>query len=479
MLHLTPIIHQTIKEFLEKKALLKEYINQYGSPLNILFPEHMKDSIKSFADVFKKYGIKGKIYYAHKPNKSHALVKQAAFEKIYLDVASESELKNALCNGFVGSRIEATGPKNEQFLTLALQHAVLISVDNFDELQQIIRLHKILSLSQPTRILIRLCGFNKKTLAKDTRFGISLDLLPEILSFLKQYKDICNLIGFSFHLDTSSVDEKTHALTTCIRLMQEARDQGFNTNVINIGGGFRVNYLEKESDWNAYISALKKSVVSDGQSLSWNNTGLGFRKEQGKLRGDFQSYDYYVPIAQGAYLDSLLSQPFADDDSLSLGAALQELMIDLYIEPGRAMLNQTGITVAKVSFVKESPHGELLVGLDMNKTSLNSQEQEMMVDPIIVTKNKKVNDEKRGIYFIGNLCLESDFIYKHKTFTQYLPEAGDLVVFVNTAAYNMDFFESNTLQQRLARKIAVTKGSSGFQTFLDGMYSPYFERSAA
>jgi diaminopimelate decarboxylase len=439
----------------------------------------MKDSIKSFSDVFKKYGIKGRTYYAHKPNKSSALVKQANSENIFLDVASESELKSTLCNGFAGNRIEATGPKSEQFLTLGLQHGVLISVDNFDELRQVIRLHKLLSLSEPTPILIRLCGFNKKALAKDTRFGLSLDLLPEILSLLKEHKDICNLIGFSFHLDTSSVEEKTHALTTCIRLLQEARDQGFNTNVINIGGGFRVNFLEKESDWNTYLSALKESVVSDSQSLSWNNTGLGFRKEQGKLRGDFQFYDYYVPSAQGAYLDSLLSQPFADDHSLSLGAALQELMIDLYIEPGRAMLNQTGITVAKVSFIKESPHGELLIGLDMNKTNLNSHEQEMMVDPIIITKSKKVNEEKRGIYFVGNLCLESDFIYKHKTFPQYLPEAGDLVIFVNTAAYNMDFFESNTLQQRIARKIAVTKRASGFQTFIDEMYNPYFERSAA
>lgn len=472
MLHLTPIIHPTIKEFLEKENNVRSYIEQYGSPLNILFPEHIKDSIKSFSDVFKKYAIQGRVYYAHKPNKSQALIKQAAFEKIFLDVASEAELKNALSNGFVGGRLEATGPKNEQFLLLALQHDVLVSVDNMDELHDIVCLHATLSLSKPANILLRLGGFNMASLAKDTRFGISLDRLPEALAFCKEHQDRCNVVGFSFHLDTSSIEEKVHALTICIGLVQQTRKQGFNNvHILNIGGGFRVNFLEKESEWSAYMAALKESVVSNKESLSWNNAGLGFRKEQGKLRGDFQFYDYYVSVAQGAYLDNLLSQRFVEDESLSLGAALSELMIELYVEPGRAMLNQTGITVAKVSFVKESARGELLVGLDMNKTNLNSHEQEMMVDPIIISKHKKPND--RGVYFVGNLCLESDFIYKHKTFPAFLPEKGDLVVFVNTAAYNMDFFESHTLQQRIARKIIAKKEDSGFNIFLDELYNPY------
>jgi diaminopimelate decarboxylase len=471
MLQLTPIVHQTVTEFLEKENNLRGYVEQYGSPLNILFPEHIKDSIKSFSDVFKKYAIHGRVYYAHKPNKSQALIKQAAFEKIFLDVASEAELKNALSNGFIGDRLEATGPKNEQFLLLALQHGVLISVDNSDELRDIARLHTALALSKPANILLRLCGFNMTSLAKDTRFGISLDQLPEALAFCKQQQEHCNVAGFSFHLGTSLIEEKVQALTVCIRLIQQAREQGFNMSILNIGGGFRVNYVEKESDWNAYMTALKESVISDSESLSWNNTGFGFRKEQGKLRGDFQSYDYYAPVAQGAYLDNLLSQKFAEDESLSLGATLSELMIELYIEPGRAMLNQAGITVAKVSFVKESARGELLVGLDMNKTNLNSHEQEMMVDPIIISKHKKPNN--RGVYFVGNLCLESDFIYKHKTFPAFLPEKGDLVVFVNTAAYNMDFFESHTLQQRIARKIVARKTKSGFSIFLDDQYNPY------
>jgi len=471
MLQLKPIVHQTIKEFLEKEEHLHSYIEQYGSPLNILFPEHIKDSIRSFSDVFKKYAIQGRVYYAHKPNKSQALIQQAAFEKIFLDVASETELKNALSNGFTGDRLEATGPKNEQFLILALQHGVLISVDNMDELCDIVRLRGLLALSKPANILLRLCGFNMAPLVKDTRFGISLNQLPEVLAFCKQEQGLCNVSGFSFHLDTSSIEEKVQALAVCVKLVQQTREHGFNTNILNIGGGFRVNFLENESEWNAYMAALKESVVLDSESLSWNNTGLGFRKEQGKLRGDFQFYDYYVPEAQGAYLDKLLSQRFLEDESFSLGAALSELMIDLYIEPGRAMLNQTGITMAKVSFIKESARGELLVGLDMNKTNLNSHEQEMMVDPIIISKHKKSNN--RGVYFVGNLCLESDFIYKHKTFPAFLPEKGDLVVFINTAAYNMDFFESHTLQQRIAKKIVAKKGTSGFNIFLDELYNPY------
>jgi diaminopimelate decarboxylase len=91
----------------------------------------------------------------------------------------------------------------------------------------------------------------------------------------------------------------------------------------------------------------------------------------------------------------------------------------------------------------------------MNKSNINPQNWELMLDPYIIHRDEDREELDDGVFFVGNLCLESDFIYKHKTFLDKKPEEDDLVVFVNTAAYHMDFGESRTIQHDTADKIAV------------------------
>ena len=55
-----------------------------------------------------------------------------------LDVSSHGELKTALNSGFDPSRIEATGPKNMDYLSLSVQQGIIVAVDNFTELQQVV-----------------------------------------------------------------------------------------------------------------------------------------------------------------------------------------------------------------------------------------------------------------------------------------------------------------------------------------------------
>ena len=152
----------------------------------------------------------------------------------------------------------------------------------------------------------------------------------------------------------------------------------------------------------------------------------------------------------------------------------RDSLLELYIEPGRGMLDQCGITVGRVAFIKESTWGELLVGLEMNRSNNHAQNLKQLCDPVIIPRDPARNKpNNRGVYYTGNLCVSYDILQYNKTCPDIVPERGDLVVFSNTAHYMMDFVESETLMQPLAQKVAVWPDRTGvFRWAQDSRYLP-------
>jgi diaminopimelate decarboxylase len=124
--------------------------------------------------------------------------------------------------------------------------------------------------------------------------------------------------------------------------------------------------------------------------------------------------------------------------------------------------------------VRRASGGEELVSLNMKRSDLAFLDQEMFVDPVVIYGRSSTTSSGnwRKVFFAGNLCLESDLIYRHATFLQKLPEPSDLVAFVNTAAYAMDFSSSQAIMQPSARKVAVATEGKSFTWVLDELYSP-------
>ncbi|MGB1077008.1 MAG: hypothetical protein ACPG05_01770 [Bdellovibrionales bacterium] len=109
----------------------------------------------------------------------------------------------------------------------------------------------------------------------------------------------------------------------------------------------------------------------------------------------------------------------------------------------------------------------------MKRSNLNSAQQKLLTDPVILYQDKsKRRPCPEGVYYMGNLCLSYDMITYNKTFPDYLPEQGDLVVFINTAPYIMDFVESNTLHQKIAKKVSIVEEENRFRWFEDETYDP-------
>jgi diaminopimelate decarboxylase len=471
-LKLTPRKNQVTENLLQEEEKLFELEQAFGSPLNIVLPESIRQNIKEYREVYDKHRISGKIFLAHKANKSEALVKEAEDQGICIDVASKEELKDALKTGFKGDRIECTGPKNLEFLELALKHGCSIHLDSLSELDRIEELYERLDITQKIPVQIRLSGFKPKdrdTMIKDSKFGVHKDRKDEIIEKLKEHEDTADFKALAFHLDTSNIRKKVTALDNLFDMYKDFQEEGVAPEAVNIGGGQRANYLESAKEWSDYKEAIQESLKKDSLSVTWNNQSFGFKVHGEQVVGSANFYNYYNETVKAEYLDELLGRELPSHDQ-TVAEMLRQYMVKLYIEPGRSLYDQAGVTISRVNFVKSSLKGENLVGLDMNMTNLNTNNWELMTDPVVV-QSKDREPFNDGIYFTGDLCLENDMIYNHKTFLESGIGEGDLVIFVNTAAYHMDFGEAKTIQKPVAEKLAVTT-ENGFKWFRDDKYSP-------
>lgn len=479
-LTLKPKLHDRIARFLQNKDQIFNLTDAIGSPLNLIFPQIIDENIKAFQDVYKKHHLSGRIYVSTKPNKSFAALRQASLHNVGIDVSSAGALKAALSAGFNPERIECTGPKNYDYLCLAVQQNAILNADNLEELAQIILIREALSLETKTRIFVRLSGFHSprmKFTPHDSTFGIHVDETDSVFTFLEKHTAHFDFQGFSFHFNSKVTEQKIIALENVLAKTIEAMERGFTPKGVNIGGGFDIRYADDLTEWKDYVDTLKQSLRNFGPSFTWNDGGLGYRFDDGLIKGAPAYLDHGIAVTGAEEFSNLLSLTLPSFEDMSFAEVLSDCLLDLYIEPGRAMFDQLGITLGRVNHVKKSANGETLIALDMNRSSINSSQQKLLTDPVIIYRDDKREACSDGVYYIGNLCLSYDMLTYNKTFPDLVPQEGDLVAFINTASYIMDFVESETLYQNLAEKVAIIEDGNSFRWFMDKKYNPLLAKA--
>ncbi len=482
--YLVPRMEPLLRSALDGEALLHELVEGLGSPLNIVLPQQLSDNVAGFRAVYDAHRLTGDIYFAHKANRSSALVRQLAATNAGIDVASPAELQHALGAGFGAGRIMATGPKNPAFLLLAARAGVIVNADTPAELSELASLVTAHGLPR-VRVMVRLSSFESpgvNVLTRRSRFGTPVAEVRTVLDLLEKHADALELIGMAYHLDTIGLPEKAAALEGCLKAMDECHHRGLRPRAVDIGGGFGVNYLAEGAQWEHYTTELTNAVLGKRPPLTWNGHGYGLRNEGGKVRGALSVYPAYRPVAGAAYLDRLLSTA-----SPSLRRPLATLLLDsmygLHIEPGRALLDQCGAVLATVLEVREDA-GETLVRLDLNARDVSLEEHGVLMDPVLIGRSpaaggEPAGGEPAGVYLLGNLCLEADLITRRKVFLPARPRPGDLLAFVNTAGYFMDFSADHALMQPIARKVAMYRDRGSWRWCLDERYWPAAGRGEA
>jgi diaminopimelate decarboxylase len=213
-LYLEPRLGPRLQSLLQSPDLLRMLTDALGSPLSVLVPDQIVENLKRFRSVYRKHHLSGQVFFAHKANRSSALVRRLAATDAGVDVASLGELQHALGAGFVSDRIVATGPKNPEFLWLAARAGVTVSVDSVGELDQLAGLVRKHALPR-ARVLLRLSGFEAsgvRVLSRRSRFGSPVPEVAGLLEAVERHGDTVELHAVAYHLDTTSLTEKATAL---------------------------------------------------------------------------------------------------------------------------------------------------------------------------------------------------------------------------------------------------------------------------
>jgi diaminopimelate decarboxylase len=156
--------------------------------------------------------------------------------------------------------------------------------------------------------------------------------------------------------------------------------------------------------------------------------------------------------------------------------ALISRQVQLRCEPGRALLDGCGLTIARVEFRKRRRDGTWLIGVDMNRTQCRSGSEDFLVDPLLIRPGAAGESAPPASpiegYLVGAYCIERELLTWRRLIFPGGVEVGDIVVFPNTAGYMMHFLESSAHQAPLARNLILTPGETPFLDPIDGPGGP-------
>ncbi|MGX1806641.1 Y4yA family PLP-dependent enzyme [Nocardia sp. NPDC055321] len=424
------------RRMLADPALLRELADAIGGPFHLMYPERVVRNIRDFQRVFTGHGVVGAIYYGKKANKSPSVVRACARAGAGVDVSSAQEFVAALGGGVRGADLMVTGPsKSARLLELAARHRALVAIDDLGELA---RLGAVAKGNEPARVMLRVMPPNS-----GSRFGLTCDELDLALTAADE-KSI-RLEGFSFHLTGYDVADRAELALTLIERCREARGLGHPVTTISIGGGFGVNYVAAET-WRAFL---------DGVNPRWFHGDRAPRTET--------YYPYHCPVPGPAMLAAILEYRQLADQLRASG-------IRLAIEPGRALLDRAGCSVFGVQGVKtRTAHGHRYAILTVNGTSLSLSEQwfasEYLPDPVLWPPRP---GELTPTCVGGASCLEDDMLSRRRIPLPRPAEIGDLLVYPNTAGYQMDSNESAFHELPVPAKVVLHTANGELRWTLDG-----------
>ena len=201
--------------------------------------------------------VPASLMYAVKANGHPSVLATLARECDGLEVASGGELALALRAG--ARRIVFGGPaKTDAELTAALDAGVQLNAESVHEL------HRIAAVRPGAAVVLRvnrrastLTGSHAMT-GTPTPFGVDEAQLGEALAVPG-----VRVVGFHLHAVSNNLDGAAHA-----SFVREALDwslaTGINPRVVNVGGGFGIDYL---SDARMDLAPLRSIAVPAGVDL--------------------------------------------------------------------------------------------------------------------------------------------------------------------------------------------------------------------
>lgn len=344
---------------------------KYGLPLYVYDTEIIKRQYTRLTNAFDVKRLV--INYACKALTNISILRFIRSLGAHADTVSLGEIQLCLRAGFLPEEIVFTpSAVSIEEYKKAMELGVRINIDNLETLAYFAD-HKI---TYPVCVRINphiMAGGNKKisTGHIDSKFGISIHQLDSILNYVE--KSHLNIEGIHMHTGSDILDVEVFLQATDI--LFKAAGHFSDLNYVDFGSGFKVKY--KPEDIETDIDLFGREM-----SRKFNR----FCEERKKD-------------------------------------------ITLMFEPGKFIVSESGIFLARTNIIKHSP-SNLFAGLD---TGFNHLIRPMFYDSyheIINASNP--HGDKKYYSVVGYICETDNFAWNRP-----IPEitAGDILAFKNAGAY--------------------------------------------
>ncbi len=378
-----------------ENLLVQDLAKKFGTPLYVYSYETLVGHFLRLKEAFSS--VDPLICYSVKANSNLAVLKALVKQGAGLDIVSGGELERARLVGCPAQRIVyASVGKTDREISAALNYGILFfNVESLAELENINRIARRRGVSP--RVAIRI---NPDVEAKThkfittgkitNKFGIDLESAYKILLLRKRFRNV-SICGLHIHIGSqiTTAEPFVAAIRKVARFIDKLTVKGIDLEYLNIGGGLGI------------------------------------------------IYDNETPQTAKKYADKVLP-------------LLKATGLKIIMEPGRFIAGNSGILVARVLYIKNTPKKKFIIvdaGMnDLIRPALYSAYHN------ILPLRKGLVSEKADV--VGPICESGDFLAKERNVAKV--KEGEYIAAFGAGAYGFSMSSNYNSRMRSA-EILVRK----------------------
>jgi len=362
------------KNLFVEKLSIKNILRKNKTPFYIYSENQIIFNYLKFANTFKN--TNPLICFAAKSNSNLSILKILSKLGAGADVVSGGELLKALKAGIKANKIVFSGVgKTEEELKIAINKKILlINCESESEAKLVNNLAK--KLRKKVSIGFRLnpnidakTHKNISTGKAENKFGLSIKNFKIFLRTIKSLKNI-KLDALSVHIGSQILSDAPFKKTLSVmsRLIKELK---LNLKYVDLGGGFGINYTDKEKPIN--LNKYSKLVHNFSKKLNCR----------------------------------------------------------IIFEPGRSIIGNTGLLISKIQFIKKGTNKNFIV-LD---AGMNDFMRPALYEAFhkIIPIFKNSTKMKGTIEFVGPICESTCKFGVYKNYPKV--SENEFIAITNVGAY--------------------------------------------
>ena len=365
---------------------------KHGTPLMVMDEQRIRRNFRIYKEAMAKHFGEGSFpAFASKSFSCKYIYRIAKEENVGIDIVSSGELYTALEAGFDVSKSFFHGNNKTNFdINYGIDNGVgYFVVDNMTELDAIDEIALEKGIIQ--KVILRLTpGIDPHTHAAimtgqvDSKFGIAIETgqADDAVKYALTKKNI-SLEGFHCHIGSQIFDIKPFcdAAKIMIEYISHLKKTvGYEANVLNLGGGFGVRYIDAQPE-----------------------------------------LDY-------AEFIRLISQ-FVDNEVKSSGIKKPTIVM----EPGRSIVADSTLTLYTVGGTKEIPGFKNYVSVDGGMPD-NPRYALYQADYTVCLASRMNDKADFNCTVAGRCCESGDLLQENVDLPK--PQRGDVLAVLVTGAYN-------------------------------------------